>query len=236
MNMTSSNSILARFRARLKHGLLTQEVLDRLAKIGVCAYPYFLVRELPLERPELAECGEGLDSRFLEPAELIEVSKIPQRPRDLVRLEGRLQKGGCFGIFEAGKLAAYSWYSSGKIPTAMGGHALCKLPGNTLYLYDAYVRPEFRGRRIAGLMRHQLHQALAMQGATSFISITLAFNKSSRRFKSKLGAEEFETRFLFSIARLGGFDIRLSRSEKFVEAPRIKLLSHTASQGKSEKQ
>jgi len=234
--MTSSNSIRNRFRARLKHGLLTQEILDRLAKIGVCAYPYFLVRELPLKRPELAECGEGLDSRFLEPAELIEVSKMPQRPRDLVRLERRLQNGGCFGIFEAGKLAAYSWYSSEKIPTAIGGHALCKLPSNTLYLYDAYVRPDFRGRRIAGLMRHLLHQALATQGATSFISITLAFNKSSRRFKSKLGAEEFETRLLFSIARLGGLDMRLSQSEKFVEVPRIKFLSHTASPGKSEKQ
>ena len=232
--MNSSNSILDRFRARLKHGLLTQEILDRLAQIGVCAYPYFLVRELPLKRPELAEGAEGLDSRFLEPAELIDVSKIPQRPQDLVRLEGRLRNGGCFGIFEAGKLAAYSWYSSKRIPTAIGGHLLCELPGNTLYLYDAYVRPEFRGRQIAGLMRHQLHQALAMQGATSFISITLAFNKSSRRFKSKLGAEEFEMRFLFTIARLGGLDMRLSRSQKFIEAPRIKLLSHTASQEISE--
>ncbi|MFT5418686.1 MAG: GNAT superfamily N-acetyltransferase [Gammaproteobacteria bacterium] len=233
--MTSSNSIRSRFRARLKHGLLTQEILDRLAQFGVCFYPYFLVRELPLKRPELSECGEGLYSRFLEPSELIEVSKIPQRPRDLVRLEMRLQNGGCFGVFEAGQLAAYSWYSSEKIPTAIGGHVLCKLPSNTLYLYDAYVRPEFRGRRIAGLMRHQLHEALAQQEVTTFISISLAFNKSSRRFKSKLGAEEFETRLLFSIARLGGLDIRLSRSNKFVDAPRVKFLSHTAAPGKSEK-
>lgn len=234
--MTSSNSFRSRLRSRLKHGLLTQELLDRLAKLGVRCYPYFLVRELPMDRPELAESGEGLESRFLEPAELINVSDMPQRPRDHAQLERRLEFGGCFGIFEAGKLAAYSWYSADRIPTAIAGHALCELPDKAMYLYDAYVRPEFRGRRIAGYMRHELHQALASQGATSFISITLAFNKSSRRFKSKLGAEEFEMRLQFSIAKLGGFDMRLSQSDKYIEAPRIKFLRGTSSAGNTEKQ
>ena len=102
-----------------------------------------------MKRPELAELGDGLEARFLDAVELVDVSRIPQRRHDLVQLEKRLQSGRCFGIFEEGQLAAYSWYSTKKIPAAAGGHSLCPLPKNTLYLYDAYVRPEFRGRKIA---------------------------------------------------------------------------------------
>jgi len=226
--MTLSNSIRARLAARFKYGLVTQEILDRLTRCGVCFYPYFLVRELPMKRAELAELGDRFESRFLEPVELVEVSKMPQRLRDLARLEKRLQHGKCFGVFVSGQLVAYTWYSSDKIPVVNGGLALCPLPKNTLYLYDTYVRPEFRGQRIAGFMRHQLHRALATQGASSFIGITLAFNKSSRRFNSKFGAQEFEMRLLFTIAKLGGVDMRLSQREKFAETPRFKRLPHAA--------
>ena len=74
-------------------------------------------------------------------------------------------------------------------------------------------------------MRHKLHEALQQEGAESGVSITLAFNKSSRKFKSKLGAEETELRLLLGVTRLGGFDMRISQSHDFFATPRIRRLN-----------
>jgi ribosomal protein S18 acetylase RimI-like enzyme len=226
--MSAPRGFWQRLSARLKYGQVIQEILDRLAKTGVSIYPYFVVRETPLERPELDAAGAGLEARFLETAELIEVSRIPMRPQNLARLESRLEHGNCFGIWENGRLAAYCWYSTRRVPMAAGGQPLCALPEHTVYLYDAYVRPEFRGRSVAGYMRHKLHGVLASEGARSFVSISLAFNTSTRRFKSHLGAEEIELRLLFTVARIGGFDLRLSQRDAFLATPRIKRVTYVS--------
>lgn len=217
-----------RLRTRLKHGLMTQELLDRVARFGLRCYPYFLVRERPMQRPEIDRLGAGLEVRFLETLELSEVCELRDRQRDLDRLIRRQQKGNCFGVWDSDRLVAYSWYSRGDVPTASGGKPLCPLPDEYLYLYDAYVCPEYRGRRIAAYMRHKLHEALSLKGATEFVSVTLAFNKSSRRFKSRLGAQETELRLLLTVAFLGGFDMRISRWTDFLTTPRFKPLAHSA--------
>ena len=142
-------TFLERLRTRLRHGLMTQELLDRVARLGLRIYPYYLVRELPMERPDIDKLGTGLDVRFLETSELSEVCELRNRPRDLDRLKGRLKEGNCFGVWDGDRLVAYSWYSSGDVPTAFGGKSLCPLPEKGLYLYDAYVCPEYRGRRLA---------------------------------------------------------------------------------------
>lgn len=219
--MTTSAGFWTRLRRRFKHGLLTQEMLDRMAKIGLVFYPYYLVREMPMHRPEIDAQGAGLEARFLTDSELSEISNIPERPRDLARIRLRLKHGKCFGVWVDGQFAAYSWYSSKNIPAAIGGQPLCPLPPKTIYLYDAFVRPDFRGRQVAGFMRNKLHAALSEEGIENCISISLAFNKSSRRFKSKLGSRESELRLLLSITALGGIDLRIRQNEDFVPTPRI---------------
>jgi GNAT superfamily N-acetyltransferase len=203
---------------------MTQELLDRLARIGLICYPYYIVREIPLPRPELDANSTGFEARFLDESELSTISEIQERPRDLSRIRERLEYGNCFGVWIAGELAAYSWYSTRDVPAAVGGHALCSLPPNTMYLYDAYVRPKFRGQQIAGFMRHRLHDALRRKGAEYCISISLAFNKSTRKFKAKLGAEESELRLLLALKNTGGIDFRLRQKQLFLDTPRFTRL------------
>ena len=222
--MSTDDSPWARLKGRLNYGLLTQELLDRLAKIGLICYPYYVVREEPLRRPEIEANTAGFEARFLDESELSEVSGIPERPRDLSRIRARLEYGKCFGVWVDGEFAAFSWYSSRDIPAAVGGQPLCPLPPNTLYLYDAFVRPRFRGRRVAGFMRHKLHEALRSEGAECCASISLAFNKSTRRFKAKLDAEETELRLLLAIKRTSGIDFRLRRYRPFIDTPRFTTL------------
>lgn len=222
--MSADTSRLARLKGRLNYGLLTQELLDRLARIGLICYPYYVVREMPLDRPDLDANSEGIEARFLHESELSLVSEIPERPRDLSRIRARREYGDCFGVWVDGEFAAFSWYSSKEVPAAVGGQPLCPLPPRTLYLYDAFVRPGFRGRRVAGYMRHRLHEALREDGAECCASISLAFNKSTRRFKAKLGAEETELRLLLAIKNTVGVDFRIRRNMPFIDTPGFVVL------------
>jgi hypothetical protein len=222
--MTDNRSLWTRLTNRLSYGLLTQELLDRLASFGLILYPYYVVRETPLKRPEYETDNIDFDSRFLQESELSLVSEIPERPRDLSRIRARLEYGNCFGVWVMGEFAAYSWYSTKNVPAAVGGAALCRLPPNTLYLYDAFVRPQFRGQEVAGFMRHKLHSALRSDGAECCVSISLAFNKSTRRFKAKLGAEETELRLLIALKNSGGIDLRIRQNQLFLDTPRFTRL------------
>ena len=222
--MTENRSLWTRLKSRLSYGLLTQELLDRLAKFGLILYPYYVVREMPLQRPEYETNNIDFEARFLDESELSIVTEIPERPRDLSRIRARLEHGNCFGVWVMGEFAAYRWYSTRDIPAAVGGAALCPLPPNTLYLYDAFVRPPFRGQRVAGLMRHKLHNELRSNGAECCVSLSLAFNKSTRRFKARLGAEETELRFLIALKRSGGIDLRIRQNRQFLDTPRFTRL------------
>jgi hypothetical protein len=222
--MTDNRSFWTRLKSRLSYGLLTQELLDRLASFGLILYPYYVVREMPLQRPEYDTNNCDFEARILDESELSIVSEIPERPRDLSRIRARLEHGNCFGVWVMGEFAAYSWYSSKDVPAAVGGAALCPCPSNTLYLYDAFVRPRFRGQQVAGFMRHKLHSALRSNGAQCCVSISLAFNKSTRRFKAKLGAEETELRFLIALKNSGGIDLRIRQNELFLDTPRFTRL------------
>ena len=222
--MNDNRSSWTRLKSRLTYGLLTQELLDRLARFGLILYPYYVVREMPLRRPEYDTNNFDLEARFLDGSELSLVSEIPERTRDLSRIRARLEHGNCFGVWVMGEFAAYSWYSTKDVPAAVGGAALCPLPPNTLYLYDAFVRPRFRGQQVAGFMRHKLHSALRSNGTQCCVSISLAFNKSTRQFKAKLGAEETELRFLIALKNSGGIDLRIRQNELFLDTPRFTRL------------
>ena len=70
-----------------------------------------------------------------------------------------------------------------------------RLSHDEAYLFDMYVDKDFRGMSLAPLLRHHLFQHLTSQGVRRFYSMTAYFNRSSRKFKAKLGARELELRF-----------------------------------------
>jgi hypothetical protein len=77
--------------------------------------------------------------------------------------------------------------------------------------------------RLAGLLRYALQYDLARLGRRRFYSVTLVFNRSSRRFKSRLGASEHELRIYMHLraGSLFGLDLRLWRREPHLKSPRL---------------
>jgi len=211
-----------KFAGRARYGQLVQEGLDRIACRGIFIYPYQLVHERPEAEPERSEETARFEMRFLDPAEVDAVLSIRERPRNPEKTKKRFQYGGCFSVWDGDALAAYSWYSTERVPVAAGGTRLCSLPAGYLYLYDAYVVRAYRGFRLAGLMRYRLYEALRETGATDFVSISMTFNRSTRRFKARLGAVEVEHRLQLSMRAFGGIDVRLrKRAAHEFDTPRL---------------
>jgi ribosomal protein S18 acetylase RimI-like enzyme len=213
-----------RLRSRLRHGLATQEVLDRLARIGIVVYPYFLVEEPLIARPDVDALGEGLEVRLLAPEEAHLVAGVPERPRDEANVRELMTRADCVAVLEDGELLGYSWFRRDSISGPVTGRPLCQVPAGGAYLFDAYVRPKARGRKVVVYLRHRLHQLLRSQGIERCFSLSLAFNRSSRRFKHKLGAREPELRLLLRLgSRMTGVDLRLWRRDGSFATPALLL-------------
>lgn len=92
--------------------------------------PPLPVRIRPLERPELerfaGDPGCDISARFLE--------RLEPRP-DL-----------CLGAFVGAELAGYAFVSAG--PTQIDEYLRFHFPERWLYLYKAFMRPHFRGKRL----------------------------------------------------------------------------------------
>lgn len=205
--------IWRRLLGRLRYGLLIQELLDRLSRLGLIIYPYFVVREP--ESPDPAMTPDARSSfRLLRAADVDDVVRVlAGRITSQVYLE-LLTLAECMGVFHDQKLAGYTWARLDYVPVPDGlGQPVFELQPDEAYLFDMYVAPAYRGFRLAGILRQSMQRELIRRGRTCFYSLTLAFNRASRRFKSRLGAREVELRMhvRLRIRSLPGFDVRLWR-------------------------
>lgn len=190
---------MKRLGDRFKYGLLTQEFLDRLGQLGVRLTPYLIVDESP---GALVEFDGGISDcvfRSLDASDMHVVANMPNRKRDLAQLRSLLDCAECLGAFVGGTLAGYTWSRYDRIGRMQGRIQLHQLNVDEAYLFDMYVDKEFRGLSLAPLLRHRLFQQLTAKGVRRFYSITTYFNRSSRKFKAKLGAQEFELRMAVSL-------------------------------------
>lgn len=227
---SSWRRLLQRLLGRLRHGLLTQEVLDRLARAGLVIYPYYIVLEpLPAEPPPALSPRCTVRSLVAEDA--AEMARISVRPTSEGAIVARMAQAVSLGIFYDGQLAGYSWASLQRLPIPGSfGQALFGLESHEAYLFDIYVAPPYRGMRLAGLLRGALQHDMARLGRQRFYSVTLAFNRSSRSFKARLGARELELRIYAHLQKysLSGLDLRLWRREPHLKSPRLQRVSPAA--------
>lgn len=226
MSSASNRSLAVRVRERFRYGLATQEALDSLRRwfrITVC--PYYLVAEGqdPTSPPD-PEAAAGYEIRFLGEADLEAMHRIASTPVPPGRLEA-LRFGQCLGLFADGRLAAYTWSRTDIIPSPLTRMPLRPLGDDEAYLFGAYVSRDHRGRRLAPILRQALYRRLNATGRTRFYSITLAFNRSSRRFKARLGARETELRLVIGVAGRRHLDIRLRRLQADSKSPAFKTLN-----------
>jgi hypothetical protein len=91
----------------------------------------------------------------------------------------------CFGVKKDQEVIAYTWCD---LKVCNHKPLPISLESSEAYLFDMYTFDECRGKNIAPFMRHKLYSHLIEMGRTDFLSITDAFNSTSKRFKEKLGA------------------------------------------------
>ena len=217
---TAASSAWSRFRNRLKFGLATQEVLDRLARLGLVIYPYYFVDEPVRPRAEL-ERPEGLEFRHIDSSSARLLANLPERPRDEAKIRSVMAFATCIAALERDEIVAYSWYTRDDLKGIAGGDPMVALPPDCAYLFDMFVCRRARGRQVAALLRNHVHGILSASGVRHAISVSLAFNRSTRKFKAKLGAIETELRILLRIKPFPGLDVRLHRKPWLLATPLV---------------
>ena len=227
-NSSKGPSVFTRVRNRFRYGLATQEVLDRLsATLGLVIYPYFFVHEQIQPGMEFTNPDDGDDYqvRYLTEHDMQLLESRSAQRRSAGALVEKLRSGSrCLGFFVNGEPAAYTWYRLDRVPVAMWMTELFRLEDDEAYLFDAYVLPAYRGRRLAPLVRYRAYEELKKIGRHRLYSITLGFNASSRRFKQRLQGKETELRLLVGFKRWKGIDIRLRAFDDHLRTPARRVL------------
>jgi GNAT superfamily N-acetyltransferase len=220
--VTPASSAWARIRNRLRFGLATQEFLDRLARLGLVVYPYCFVEEPVRVRVELDQ-PEGLEFRRIDPDAAHLLAHLPERPRDEEKIRSTMAFATCIAALERGEIVAYSWYTQHHLKGVAGGDPIVALPTDCAYLFDMFVCRRARGREVAAQLRNHVHGLLATKGVRHAISVSLLFNRSTRKFKAKLGAVETELRVLLRVKPFPGLDVRLHRKPWLLDTPVIHI-------------
>jgi hypothetical protein len=212
----------------LKHGLLIQEILDRLARAGLVIYPYFVAQENSAPDPAFSLPAD-YRVRVLtadDAAEMVRVDpRYPAAP-----FIARLSRGECLGLLAGSELVGYSWaqFDAAPIPGSSGA-PLLQLQTHEAYLFDIFIAVSQRGRRLAETLRRAVHDDLARRGRTHFYSYTLAFNRSPRRLLARAGVRDRELRLFLGIGRQypAGVDLRLWRRAPFLRTSWISRVTHS---------
>jgi len=217
--MSSYSDSWLRFRNRVRFGLATQEILDRAARLGLVIYPYLYVDEPVRAAPPLKA---GLETRELYDTDVSLIAELPERPRDPARIRALMGVGTCLAIFEKGELLGYSWFRRDYLSGGAGYYQMCALPEDCAYLFGTFICRKARGRNIAVQLRRQVLGRLAELGLKYAFSISLAFNRSTRRFKAKLGATEVELRLYLRLKPFTALDLRLRHQRWRLSTPRLR--------------
>jgi hypothetical protein len=225
--MPARRSGLRRFVERVRHGLLTQEILEQVARKGLVVYPYLVAIE-PAPREAVVAADALCSARMLSGADAAEIIGISSDAMAQPPITALQSPGACYGVFYDGNLAGYTWASTEALTVPWsGGQALFKLQPHEAYLFSIYVARPYRGLRIAGYLRQSMQQELMREGRTLFYSLSAVFNRATRRFKSRLGAREVELRLYvhLRLRSLPGFDLRLWRRPPHLRSPRLKRVA-----------
>lgn len=215
-------SFVTRMRERLRYGLLTQEALDRLARLGLIYCPYYLVRERALEEPPLDRAAGAISFAKLGPEQAELIACMPCRPMDIQRVLARMGRAACYGVFHGEDLAAYTWADLTEVSAPLTLAVLFPLGDRGAYLCDMYVARAHRGRRLAPWLRYRTYREIMKEGRDELYSVTLAHNASSRRFKARLGAIEIEKRVAFGLRSVLVYDRRVTTlTDQPLPSPRL---------------
>lgn len=201
--------LFQRIWQKIRYRLLIQEILARLAGIGIRIQPYYLVLEglFGGSNPEWESDFGEFSIGFLSNPDMKHVAALSGRPvsEDMLLLwlkDGRK----CFAVQYQGQVIGYTWCDFKECNFV--GHRF-PLRENEAYLFDAYTSRSFRGRNIAPYMRYQCYKELAKMGRVRLYSITALFNTSSVKFKQKLHAKPLKLGLFVELFKRWHFNVPL---------------------------
>ncbi len=193
-------------RSKFRYDTFMQILLDAFKMLKIRINPYYIFLEGIKLTPSGLEIRkpEDIEFSFLQKENMPMILDFPDRNESLKTLNQRLEHGDiCIAAWHKGIIIAFSWANLSELsfrPYNM------PLSGNEAYLYDAYTAPEFRGKRIADVLRYQLYTGLAEQGRHVLFSVSQRYNPPAIRFKTKLGAKIVDNGF--SITFFGRWEFK----------------------------
>jgi len=206
------NYILSKFQ----YNTFVQVILDALKMLKIRINPYLIFLEGLRLVPSGFQTSKpvGIEFGFLSKDHMPLLVDFPDRNESLKTLDERLDHGDiCVAAWSDGKIVAFTWADLAEI--SFLPYRLVLLD-NEAYLYDAYTSIEFRGKRIADLLRYHLYVVLAEQGRNNLYSVSQRFNPPAIRFKSKLGAKIVDSGI--SVKFFGRLEIKTPSHPKKIRA------------------
>lgn len=159
-------------------------ILRRLRRVGIRIEPFLTVREGE-HQADFYQTQHTFTFDFLnlEDAEELVRFELGASRDEIHKLfrKGKL----CYGAKVSQHLAAKMWCDLEEFNFPPNYR---KLADDEVYLFAAYSHPDYRGQKLAPIMREACYASLRKMGRTRFYSYTDYFNTAARRFKAKLGA------------------------------------------------
>lgn len=136
-----------------------------------------LVRELGVASPP-PQPDEGVQCRLLGEREVLAFAADPSLELDAAWVRLAFGNGGaCLGALHAGRLIAYNWLAYADTQYAKG--VWLRVRGPFRYSYKTFVRPEYRGRRIAQALHALADHPALRRGRSLAVNLVDVCNHSS---------------------------------------------------------
>ncbi|MDA1314461.1 MAG: hypothetical protein O2968_14065 [Acidobacteria bacterium] len=153
--------------------------------LGEICYRRLLLLERVLDGSKKESGGLGPVSR-LATSDLDCYSRF-QPDADLAEIRRRLRRGDiCLAMNHEGEIIHACWIRRGR---ARSEYLDCEveLPPDTGYAYEAFTKPEFRGRGVANAGAHLMEAPLVEAGYRTVLSMIGPENYASLRFTQQAG-------------------------------------------------
>lgn len=125
--------------------------------------------------------------RFLSEPQLLPHCADPELELSQRQVRDAFRRGDlCVGAYDAGKLVGYQWLALGATPHVRG--VWVEFDRRSRYSYKKFVRPDYRGRRIAEGLSTHADQLCRELGRTSTIGFIRLDNDASWRASARLGS------------------------------------------------
>src|SRR4051812_24514994 len=132
------------------------------------------------------QCARNIECRVLSEQEALQFSNDPQLELTPAWVCNAYAAGGvCIGAIEGGRLIGYTWLAFGVTRYASG--VSVRFDARFRYSYKSFVRPEFRGQRIAQALHALADQPDLRRGRSHALNFVEIDNHPSRAALERAG-------------------------------------------------